>query len=410
MAGEGLPQHGHAHLVTAGLAVVLLAQFLATLADNAVLFVAIALLRQGHAPEWQVPILQEFFVAAFILLAPFVGPWTDAQPKGRVLLQGALLRLVGALALALGQDAFFSFAMIGLGAAWSSAAKSGILGELCRPGTLVAANGALEASQVLALLLGAVAGAHFADVAPASTPYGIGLIYALSAASCLAIPRLLPARPVHFPVIALAGRFLRMLTTLLADPLTRSALLGTALFWGCAAALRFVLIAWIPMALGRSDLTDAGYLTAATGAGVALGALFAARFVRIEAAPRVWYFGLAMACVVAAFAWIHGTGLAVLALMLTGLFGGVFLVTFNAVLQHFGATRVGSGGAIAVQNLLDNLGMLALVGCYLEGARRGLRPADAALLVAAVLGVASCFLGLQYRAAVLALARREALL
>jgi len=29
-------------------------------------------------------LLQEFFVAAFIILAPFAGPFADALPKGRV--------------------------------------------------------------------------------------------------------------------------------------------------------------------------------------------------------------------------------------------------------------------------------------------------------------------------------------
>jgi LPLT family lysophospholipid transporter-like MFS transporter len=49
-------------LFTRGMVAVLAAQFLSALADNALLFAAIALLKSQHAPEWQMPLLQEAFV------------------------------------------------------------------------------------------------------------------------------------------------------------------------------------------------------------------------------------------------------------------------------------------------------------------------------------------------------------
>ena len=42
---------------------VVTAQFLSAMADNALLFGALALLRFGHYPAWTEPLLQEFFVA-----------------------------------------------------------------------------------------------------------------------------------------------------------------------------------------------------------------------------------------------------------------------------------------------------------------------------------------------------------
>jgi LPLT family lysophospholipid transporter-like MFS transporter len=62
----------------------LAAQFLSALADNALLFAALALVRKLHYPGWSGPLIQEFFVAAYILLAPFVGAFADAQPKGQL--------------------------------------------------------------------------------------------------------------------------------------------------------------------------------------------------------------------------------------------------------------------------------------------------------------------------------------
>jgi hypothetical protein len=65
---------------------VLAAQFLSAAADNALLFGALALLRHEAYPSWTQPLLQEFFVAAYILLAPFAGPFSDSRPKGTVML------------------------------------------------------------------------------------------------------------------------------------------------------------------------------------------------------------------------------------------------------------------------------------------------------------------------------------
>ena len=82
-----------ASLWSRGMVAVLVAQFLSAMADNALLFGALALLKLDHYPEWAAPLLQEFFVCAFILLAPFAGPFADSLPKGRVMLLSNGLKL-----------------------------------------------------------------------------------------------------------------------------------------------------------------------------------------------------------------------------------------------------------------------------------------------------------------------------
>ena len=71
--------------MTKGFYTLLMAQFLSAIADNALLFAAITLLSKLHAPGWHEPLLREFFIIAYIVLAPFVGPFADALPKGKVL-------------------------------------------------------------------------------------------------------------------------------------------------------------------------------------------------------------------------------------------------------------------------------------------------------------------------------------
>src|SRR5579862_1234461 len=64
-----------ASLWSLGMVAVLCAQFLSAMADNALLFGALALLRRDHFPDWSQPLLQEFFIGPYILLAPFAGPF-----------------------------------------------------------------------------------------------------------------------------------------------------------------------------------------------------------------------------------------------------------------------------------------------------------------------------------------------
>ena len=82
--------------------IVLMAQFLSALADNALLFAAIGLLLFFSAPEWFSPLLQTVFVIAYIVLAPLVGPFGDALPKGRVMLIANTVKFVGCLTMLAG--------------------------------------------------------------------------------------------------------------------------------------------------------------------------------------------------------------------------------------------------------------------------------------------------------------------
>jgi LPLT family lysophospholipid transporter-like MFS transporter len=142
---------------------VLSAQFLSAMADNALLFGALALLKSEHYPDWAAPLLQEFFVGAFILLAPFAGPFADSVPKGRVMLISNGLKLAGVLGMWAGLNPFLAYGLVGIGAAAYSPAKYGILSELTSADQLVKANSLIESSTIAAILVGAIAGGMLAD-------------------------------------------------------------------------------------------------------------------------------------------------------------------------------------------------------------------------------------------------------
>jgi len=359
---------------------VLAAQFLSALADNALLFAAIALLKSQLYPAWSIPALQEFFVAAYILLAPFAGPLADGLPKGRVMLIANGLKFLGAGAMLVGLNPFIAYGLVGLGAAAYSPAKYGILSELVTPDKLIKANGAMEASTIAAILLGAIAGGMAADWNVTGTLVGIVVLYAAAGLVNLFIPA---TGAVLRPIPSLRNQlhnFVHSFKTLWADGPARLSMLGTSAFWGAGATLRFLLVAWVPAALAITSNAMPAYLNASTAVGIVVGAALAARFITMENATKAIWAGVVLGVVVALLAAVGTLPLAFALTALVGIAGGFFVVPLNALLQERGHTLVGTGSAIAAQNLMENLFMLTMVGLYTGMSSAGVSPGHTALL------------------------------
>jgi MFS transporter, LPLT family, lysophospholipid transporter len=340
-------------------------QFFSALADNALLFATLALVRKESYPAWSGPLLQEFFVGAYILLAPFVGMFADALPKGRVMLFANIGKVAGALGMCLHLNPFLSYAIVGAGAAANSPAKYGILGELAAPKQLVKANSVLEASTIAAILLGAIAGGALTDWSIEGALMAITGCYAFSALSALFIPRLKrTGPPVNFSFIANIRAFSLEIRSLLKNPKARLAVIGTALFWGVGAVLRFLVIAWAPVALKVTNNRLPGFLTAMVAAGIVVGAALAARFVRMEAVHRALPAGILIGVGVCLLPFVTTLPLAFAVMAFVGTCSGFFVVPLDALLQRQGEDGIGVGPAIAIQNFFENFGMLALVSGY----------------------------------------------
>ena len=141
-----------------GFSTIMSAQFLSSLADNALLVAAVELLRMSKAPAWQVPALAPMFAFFYVILAPFVGAFADSIPKGRVMFVANAIKIVGCLMMLFGGHPLLAYAVVGLGAAAYSPAKYGILTELLPPSQLVKGNGWIEGLTVASIVLGIVLG------------------------------------------------------------------------------------------------------------------------------------------------------------------------------------------------------------------------------------------------------------
>jgi len=141
-----------------GFYTIMAAQFFSSLADNALFVVAVELLRAGGAPKWQPAALVPMFALFYVVLAPFVGAFADARPKGQVMFVSNAIKVVGCLAMLFSTHPLLAYAIVGLGAAAYSPAKYGILTELLPPEQLVKANGWIEGATVGSIILGTVLG------------------------------------------------------------------------------------------------------------------------------------------------------------------------------------------------------------------------------------------------------------
>ena len=340
------------------------AQFLSALADNALLFAAIALIANMQAPQWHQPLLLHFFVVSYIVLAPFVGAIADAFPKSNVMFFSNGIKLIGSLAMLAGIPPLYAYGIVGIGAASYSPAKYGILTELLPSKELVAANGWVEGLTVAAIIFGAIIGGIFANFSPQIAIIIISFLY-LAAAIC---NRYIPCVPIDHKLntknpMYLLKDFYISLKKLWLDPLGQLSLVITTLFWGAGATLRLVVIAWAAFALSFG-LDRATLLTAMVALGVAIGSVIAARFIKMKDAVKILLVGFFMGILVCVMVFLNTWQAAAINLLLIGIFSGILIVPMNALLQYRGHKLIGAGHSIAVQNFSENLGILILSGAY----------------------------------------------
>ena len=370
-----------------GFYTIMAAQFFSSLADNALLVVAIALLIDLHAPAYLTPMLKFFFVLFYVILAPFVGAFADSRPKGRVMFISNTIKIVGCGLLFVAMHQYFAlaaYAVVGLGAAAYSPAKYGILTELLPPEKLVIANGWIEGLTVGSIVLGTVLGGVLITPAVANILMGfdfpvidtgidnalessillVAIIYAVAALFNLYIPntgvdhRIPKKNP--FYLIHEFGHCIKLLWT---DKLGQISLAVTTLFWGAGATLQFIVLKWAEVAMNY-PLNQAAQLQGVVAVGIAVGAVMAARWISLKQSVKVIPLGIAMGIVVMAMILVKELWIAIILLMLIGGLAGFFVVPMNALLQHRGHILMGAGHSIAVQNFNENLSILAMLSLY----------------------------------------------
>jgi MFS family permease len=375
-----------------GFYTIMAAQFFSSLADNALFVAAVELLKSGGAPEWQRAALVPMFALFYVVLAPFVGAFADARPKGQVMFISNAIKVVGCLMMLFGTHPLMAYAIVGLGAAAYSPAKYGILTELLPASQLVKANGWIEGLTIASIILGILLGGQLVghaiatkllaldfpilstgvDTAPEAAISVLILVYALAAWFNTRIPHTgVEMRPIPKNALELVPDFWSCNSRLWRDKLGQISLATTTLFWGVSGNLRYIILAWSAAALGYST-TQASALSGVVALGTAVGAIVASMRMRLDVATSVIPLGIAMGLLVILMNFISNVWVAAPFLILLGGLGGFLVVPMNALLQHRGHNLMGAGRSIAVQNFNEQACILGLGAFYSLSAGLGL--------------------------------------
>ncbi len=367
-----------------GFYTIMAAQFFSSLADNALFVAAVELLKTSGAPKWQPAALVPMFALFYVVLAPYVGAFADARPKGQVMFVSNAIKVVGCLMMLFGSHPLLAYAIVGLGAAAYSPAKYGILTELLPASQLVKANGWIEGLTIASIILGVLLGGQLVgfamssmllsfdlpfidtgvDSAPEAAIAILILVYALAAWFNTRIPETgVEMRPMPRNKLELLPDFWSCNAALWRDKLGQISLATTTLFWGVSGNLRYIVLAWSAAALGYST-TQASSLVGVVAIGTAVGAVLASMKMRLDQATSVMPLGIGMGLLVILMNFIDNVWVAAPFLILLGGLGGFLVVPMNALLQHRGHNLMGAGRSIAVQNFNEQACILSLGAFY----------------------------------------------
>jgi MFS family permease len=374
-----------------GFYTIMSAQFFSSLADNALFVAAVELLKASGAAEWQRAALVPMFALFYVVLAPLVGAFADAVPKGKVMFYSNGIKVIGCLMMLFGGHPLVSYAVVGLGAAAYSPAKYGILTELLPTSQLVKANGWIEGLTIGSIILGVLLGGQLigprmapmllgfdlpwvdtgVDTPPAAAISCIVVLYVIAALFNLRIPRTdAELLPIAGATNELVRDFSQCNARLWDDKLGQISLATTTLFWGVTSNLRYIVLAWAAMSLGYST-TRASSLVGVVAIGTAVGAVVASSM-RLDRATRVIWLGVLMGMLVILMNVIHQANIAAPFLVILGAIGGYMVVPMNALLQHRGHNLMGARRSIAVQNFNEQASVLAVGALYTGMTRFGL--------------------------------------
>ena len=358
-------------------------QFVSTLADNAFLIIAIARVIELAAADWIIPVLKLSFIMFYVLLAPFVGPLSDAFPKGKIMLLANFLKMCAVVLMLMGVDPIVAIGLAGLGAAMYAPAKYGLITEMLHAKDLVKANGFFEGATVCAVILGTVLGGMLVSTLMNQFDIPSGILHpdymttnltmgmlsllllnGLATLLCFSIAdsgARYPSHSIH-PVL-LCKRFFSENLILWRDSLGGLSMLVTTLLWGVGATLQLIVLRWANESLGL-PLAQAAYLQGITAVGVIAGAILASRYVTLASAAALLPLGMVIGLLIPVMLAVDSVLWAGILMIAVGALAGYFVVPMNALLQHRGCSLLTAGRSIAVQGFNENAGMLVMLAIY----------------------------------------------
>jgi MFS family permease len=316
-----------------------------------------------------------------------MGPLADAFPKAKLMACMNALKVVGVAFIFTSFHPMLAFAIAGMAASAYAPAKYGLVTETVPPEKLVKANGWLEVTVVMAVILGTACGGllvasksfvwmsalnlSFIELLGLSleTQYAgpllsLIVIYSIAGLLNFGIPNLnIRYAQESMRPIALFKNFIQSNRILWQDPVGKLSLAVTTLFWGIGAVVQFAVLLWAKEALNM-PLEQASLLQAVVAFGVIFGAGMAGHYVALQNAYKVLPLGLWLGLSLPALAFSTSLWIAIPLMLITGFAGGMLMVPMNALLQNRGYTLLTAGRSIAVQGFNENASVMIMLAVY----------------------------------------------
>jgi acyl-[acyl-carrier-protein]-phospholipid O-acyltransferase/long-chain-fatty-acid--[acyl-carrier-protein] ligase len=352
----------------------LLAQFLGAFNDNffKIVLSMFAVHAVGEAQSGgALSLIGAIFIFPFLVFSGYAGRAADVYSKRTVIVATKALEIA---TMGLGIFAFLSNSfpfmlvilfLLALQATFFSPAKYGLLPELLHPTDLSRANGLLEMSSFLAIILGtSLGGILFAAWKEQLTWIGvITLLLAVAGAlASLTVPPVAPSGSHEPARLNPFGEIMLGIRRLYSDKILWTIVIGISYFWFLGALMQMNILLFGKEVMGLDDLRI-GLLSTFLAIGIGSGSVTAGYLsgdkVELSLTPPgsigMGVFSLLLAWVSASYAFTA------FLLVLLGFSGGLFIVPLNAALQQRSGQKE-KGRLLATNNFVNTIGILMASG------------------------------------------------
>ncbi|MGA2654490.1 MAG: MFS transporter [Gammaproteobacteria bacterium] len=341
-------------------------QFLGAFNDNLYRMVVSLLIVQGAMSGEPLSIAAMIFMIPYLFFSGYAGFLADRYSKRKVMIVVRSLSIITmfvALFALHQQNTLFMLAVLcamATEAVFFSPAKFGILPEAVSLQELSRANGLLQTSTYIAIILGGVLGGFLVSFwGDALLNIGVVLITiaVISALCSLGIPRTASASTRNYSLNPFAEISLGF-KQFFQQHLLFWVIMAVAYFWSLGLALQVNLVAWGHITLNWTAF-EIALMQAILAIGIGAGSLLAGKLSGDQIEPGMIPLGALLMAV--CLLWMAEPTLSqhaiYLLLFALGVSAGLYIVPLNALLQELPA-KAEKGRMIATSNFVSALGML----------------------------------------------------
>jgi acyl-[acyl-carrier-protein]-phospholipid O-acyltransferase/long-chain-fatty-acid--[acyl-carrier-protein] ligase len=364
-------------------------QFLGALNDNIFKLLVIYLLINVKGPAAANSILSlagAVFVIPFLLFSSGAGVLADRISKRTIIVFTKILELAimifGLISVSFVWEfgAYTALFFMATQSAIFGPSKYGIIPELVDSKMVSKANGSMTSFTYLAIILGTFLASFITDITDKNFVFEAGfcvLIAVIGLLTSLGITRTAPQNSPKKINPVFLYEIYQTLKISWKIPHLLPAIYGSSFFLFIGAFTQLNIIPFAMQSLGLSEV-GGGYLFLATAVGIAIGAVLAGQLSKDRVEPGLscicGFFIVLFFLSLYFFSW--SLTLTILSLGLLGIFGGGYLIPFDAFLQ-VNSPDEKRGQVIASANFFSFIGvLLASVALYLISEKLGFTAAS----------------------------------